>query len=398
MSSSVRSLLVLLIGGAAVVFAADHIVSTKALLPRDFIEYWAAARLNLRGENPYDPARMLAEQRIADPNRTKALMMWNPPTALAVYAPLGPFPPLWAGLLWVGLQFLAVILACDLIWLVYAPERPRWLAQIVGMSFVGTWWMVAYGQNTGFLVLGLAGFLHYRRKRKPLAAGMFAALTSLKPHLLAGFGVLLIADAISRGGRLALGAGIGVIALCLGIAFATNPDVIGQYFESVRNPGRGAVPLDAWVLPVPSYWFRMRLANDQFWLQFVPAAITCAGLLVWRFLVGTKWDWSRALPVVVAISVLTAPYGGWIFDLPVLLVPVLWCASRLSTRVLAFFITGQVIVTLVSFATPGALHDYWWVAPVALSLCLLSITRMPCAFRDKRRGTTCQTELQSIKS
>ena len=204
MSQTLRSLVVLVVGGAAVYFAAGLIVQSPAFaIPKDFLEYWASARLNLRGENPYDPERLLAEQQTADPDRTKAVMMWNPPPALAVYMPLAPVPARWAASIWIALQLLAVMVACDLLWRAYAPNRPRWIAQIVGLSFVGTWWVVAYGQNTGLLLLGLAGFLHATRKEQPVAAGAWAALTALKPHLLAGFGVLLLVDAVTRRGRIA---------------------------------------------------------------------------------------------------------------------------------------------------------------------------------------------------
>jgi hypothetical protein len=78
----------------------------------------------------------------------------------------------------------------------------------------------------------------------------------------------------------------------------------------------------------------------------------------------------------VAISVLTAPYG-WIFDLPVLLVPVMWATSRLVQArhwvFLTLFFFGQIVVTVVSIATAGGLHDYWWVAPAVLALCLLAV-------------------------
>ena len=113
MSPRVRSLLVLVVGGAVLGFAADMVVRTPGfLVPRDFLEYWAAGRVNLRGGNPYHPDELLAEQRHADPNRTEAVMMWNPPPALAVYMPLGALAPRWATLLWVGLQLAAVFVAC----------------------------------------------------------------------------------------------------------------------------------------------------------------------------------------------------------------------------------------------------------------------------------------------
>lgn len=373
MSQTIRSLLVLVIGVGVIALAASRIIHSSAFgIPKDFLEYWASARLTLHGENPYDPVLLLAEQKLADPDRREAVMMWNPPPAIALYAPLTIVPVRWAALLWICAQLLAVMIACDLLWRVYAPDRSRWIAQVVGVSFVGTWWMVAYGQNTGFLVLGLAGYLHFIRKDRPLAAGAFAAFTALKPHLLAGFGVLLIADVVARRGRIGLAAGVGVIALSLGFVLSMDQQVIGQFAAAIRDPGPDAIPLHAWTLPVPSYWLRMRVAQDQFWVQFVPCVVACLALTVWRLTEGARWNWGRALPVAVAVSVLTTPYGGWVFDLPVLLVPVIWCAARLMKQPLlsAAFLAGQVAVTIISFATPGGLHEYWWVAPAVLILCL----------------------------
>ena len=125
MSQTLRSLVVLVVGGGAVYFAAGLIVQSPAFaIPKDFLEYWASARLNLRGEDPYDPARLLAEQQRADPDRTKAVMMWNPPPALAVYMPLAPLRARLAALIWIALQLLAVMVACDFLWRAYAPNRP----------------------------------------------------------------------------------------------------------------------------------------------------------------------------------------------------------------------------------------------------------------------------------
>jgi hypothetical protein len=412
MARHLRSLLVLVVGGAALGFAADVVVHTPGfLVPRDFLEYWAAGRVNLRGGNPYSPAELLAEQKLADPGRDGAVMMWNPPPALAVYMPPGALPVRWAALLWVGLQLAAVFVACDLLWRAYcaahlAMERlghqgtegdlswranhssRRLFAAVVALSFAGTWWLVAYGQNTGFLLLGLAGFLHFARKEQPLAAGACAALTALKPHLLACFGVLLVADALTRRGAKALVAGGTVIALALGVALATNPNVIAQFVDAARHPAEGATPLSEWWLPVPAFWLRKWLAPDQFWVQFVPCALACAGFLAYRLWKGAAWDWGRALPLVVAVSFLTTPYGGWIFDLPVLLVPVIWAAARpifpWRNEYAIAFLVGQIAITVASFAWSGALHGYWWVAPAALALCLPMLAPIVQTYVDRK--------------
>jgi hypothetical protein len=259
----------------------------------------------------------------------------------------------------------------------------------MAISFAGTWWLVAYGQNTGFILLGLAGFLHFTQKDRPHTAGAFAALTALKPHLLAVLGVLLVAGAVTRRGRVSLVTGAAVIAGALGVALAANPAVVSQFVDAARHPAEGATPLSDWALPVPSYWLRMWLAPDHFWAQFAPCAVACVVFLAHCFWTGRAWDWSRALPLVVVLSVLTTPYGGWIFDLPVLLVPVVAAAAALvSTNqgVLALaLVVGQAAVTAATFALPSVLQrpirldEYWWVAPAVLVLCLPAVRMTPGA-------------------
>ena len=278
MSQRVRTALVVLVGLGALALAADRVVNSPAFLnPRDFLEYWAAGAAVARGGNPYDPAELLRYQQLADPGRDGAVMMWNPPWALAVYMPLGLLPPRWATLVWIGLQLLAVMAACDLLWRLYGgPGRGRWVAQAVGLSFAPVAWTVLYGQNTGLLLFGLAGFAYFRTADRPALAGACAALTALKPHLLAVFGVLLVLDAVTRRGRVALAAGVAVLAAALGLALLANPDVLAQYRQAVRDPGPDAVPLHEWVLPVASYWLRVALGAG-FWVQFVPCGVACLG-------------------------------------------------------------------------------------------------------------------------
>ena len=164
MTPHARSAVVAVVGAGVIYFAADAVVRSPAFLnPRDFLEYWSAGAVVARGGNPYDPVALLAAQRQVDPDRTEAVMMWNPPWALALYVPVGLLPPRWATLVWVGLQLAAVMRACDLLWGAYGGDpRRRWVPQLLGLTSAPVAWMVLYGQNTGFLLLGLAGFLHHR--------------------------------------------------------------------------------------------------------------------------------------------------------------------------------------------------------------------------------------------
>ena len=84
----------------------------------------------------------------------------------------------------------------------------------------------------------------------------------------------------------------------------------------------------------------------------------------------------------MAVSLIVTPYGGWIFDLPVLLVTVAYATARLAAAkawaLVGVLVLGQVAITVASFAWAGALHAYWWVAPAALVLCV------PTAFARRR--------------
>ncbi|MCS7021132.1 MAG: DUF2029 domain-containing protein [Gemmataceae bacterium] len=348
----------------------------SAELPHDFIQYWAVGRLLWTGENPYDAALQLREQRHAYPQRDIALMMWNPPPALALYAPWGLLPPWTAAVLWNGLQLVAVVAAAFLLVQVYAPSATVWWFLPLTLGFVGTWWLLFYGQNTGWILLGLAGFVWGQHRQRPLLAGCCGALTILKPHLLLAFGLLWLTDLAYKGRpRMTVLAGLGLVAATTGLALGRDPAILTHFIQALQTPSPYAIPLASWMLPTASYWLRIWLVPDSFLFQFVPAVITSVVLLVWKLKQGSGWSWPETLPLVVAVSVLTTGYGGWIFDLPVLLVPVIAIAARLLRwgYGTAFFLVTiwQLSVTLTSLYFSATLHGFWWVAPAVLGPAVL---------------------------
>ncbi len=340
-------------------------------LPIDFIQYWAVGRLLAAGENPYDAALQLREQRRVYPERDIALMMWNPPPALPLYVPLGLMPARVAAIAWNAGQLVAVLAACLLLWRVYAGPDGAALALLLGGTFAGSWWLLVYGQNTGLILLGLALFAWGMQQRRPAVAGLGGALTVLKPHLLLGFGVLWAMDLADRERRRAVLWGVAA-GLLAGLAAAGDPQVYEHFWQTLREPGPHAVPLRDWMLPTASYWLRYYLAPEVFAVQFVPAAAVVAGLVAVRLAYGCRGNWPTALPVVVAISFLTTPYGGWIFDLPVLLVPVVAAGGYLYRRgrydALMLLVLAQFGITWATLLTARTLHGLWWVAPAVLAV------------------------------
>src|SRR5438477_8868221 len=93
--------------GGALALAVLLLVAQFALAPQaftslplyDFVEYWAAGRLTLQGENPYDIERMEQMQREAG-RSDEGILMWNPPWTLPLVLPLGLLDVRTAHLVW----------------------------------------------------------------------------------------------------------------------------------------------------------------------------------------------------------------------------------------------------------------------------------------------------------
>ena len=195
-------------------------LGNKSFLPvKDFVEYWAAGRLFAAGGNPYSWDAMLELEKSVgmetylseDTREEMPLLMFNPPWTLVFVMPFGQASFALSRLMWFVFGLGLVILCADVIWRTYggAPNR-RWLAWIVGLSFVPTLQVLQMGQIGPLLLLGIVGFL-FCIYNSGWSAGVATVLIAIKPHL---FGVfdrechrLFLIDVLTRveGGREAFG-------------------------------------------------------------------------------------------------------------------------------------------------------------------------------------------------
>ena len=255
-----------------------------------------------------------------------------------------------------------MFVSVELLWRTYCGPAKLWfLPHLVAFAFAPTFWMAHYGQNTGLLLLGLSGFLYFRSSR-PTLAGCFAALTAIKPHLLAVVGVLIVLDVFrDRGWRVLVGGAVTLAAGSL-IAVTLNPHIFQHFIEAANRPATTeTVPLKDWTLPLISYDIRHAFDPERFWIQFVPCAVACVFMAIHRLLQWNNWDWREQLPAVVLVSCLFAPYGGWIFDLVVLLVPAVQLVARAKGMIGWTVVAGMVLLNLVAIR-PRDLHEFGWYA------------------------------------
>jgi hypothetical protein len=324
---------------AAVLLAALAFIGWKgaALLsdpsifpPDDFVEYWAAGRLNATGQNPYDGLLLLPLEREAGRDTDEPVMMWNPPWTLTLAMPVGLLPPRPAQLLWLAVSLALVVLCADRLWLLYdGPPARRWVAWLLSLTFMPTLFVLQAGQIGPFILAGVVGFLLATRAGRPWLAGAAGVLMAIKPHLVYLFWAALAVWAVRRPlpnrAKVILG-GLAAGAIATLIPLATNPDVLSQYWEAMthRTP-------EQWKSPTLGSLLREAFGAERFRLQFVPTIIGLVwlGVELWRTR-RQEWDWAERMPMLLLVSFVTASYGAWPFDLVILLPAVIHVAAELA--------------------------------------------------------------------
>ena len=357
---------------------AERLASDRDLLkPYDYVQYWTAGRQLLDGRNPYDPDELIEMQRSMFAGHLKTVMMWNPPWTLPIALPFAALPWRLAQFLWLGLQLVAVLVSADLLWRIYGGKADdRWVSWVIALTFGPTLFLLLLGQISGLLLLGIAGFLYFVRNERPISAGCCVALTAIKPHLLALLGLFIILEAFrGKSTRRTILAGALVIVVGGVLPVFWNHDVWSQYFEAMRRPPSDHFEtMQEFEHPTIGYELRLLITGEPFAAQFIPFGIAMtAAPLVW-FVRRREWRWREAMPMIVLVSVLTAAYGAWAFDLVVLLLPVLqvgvWLIQSANRLLIASATAGYLILNGLVLRTimhVGSQANAW-IAPVVFGI------------------------------
>jgi hypothetical protein len=285
----------------------------------DFIEYWSAGQLLLQGKNPYDLNELYRIQVSLGLPYESPIVMWNPPWLLLWILPLLLLPFKVAALAWLFLNLVLLLSCGTVIWRLLSPAQPSrriGVALIATTAFVPGLSAIRMGQMSALLLVGVVGFLYGVEKGKPLLAGMFLTLTTIKPHLVY---LLWIAVAwwviTERQWKVVVGAGVTTV-VSLSALTAISPIWVAAYHRALGSP--------------PLYWASatlgsvLRLLIFKNWpnAQYLPSIV--GGLLFVGYLLTKRprFNWRTAPSPLLLASVATAAYG-WTFDQTVLLVPYL---------------------------------------------------------------------------
>src|SRR5207244_4200462 len=149
---------------------AGHYLNDPAIpRPHDFLQVWAAGRLTLDGENPYDPERMYELHVANRPPAAFAPRTAAPAGGLALALPIGALPINLAEVVWIYGQVGLIILSAVVVWRVYGGRADRrWVPVVLAVLSGPVWWQTIGGQYAGVLLVGLVGFLAARRANRPV--------------------------------------------------------------------------------------------------------------------------------------------------------------------------------------------------------------------------------------
>jgi hypothetical protein len=166
-----------------------------------------------------------------------------------------------------------------------------------------------------------------------------------------------------------LAGGLAAGLLATLIPLASNPDVLGQYWEAMthRTP-------EQWKSPTIGSVLRELFGEEQFRLQFVPTILGLAWLAAqgWQQR-DREWRWGDQMPLLLLVSFATASYGAWPFDLVVLLPAVVQVGASAAASGDPRRISVAVLVYLALNAAALAMNlahvtsdRFVWVAPSLL--------------------------------
>jgi hypothetical protein len=359
--------------------AAPRLLSAQTAGPReisasvgsvDFIQYWAAHKLMLAGENPYDPLLMLAVQRPQGFADQEPKMCWNPPWLTTLLSPILGFSLRTSAQLWLGLNLVLTILVGLAIVVTYRGRllmSPGLLAAF--FLFQPIMSNLYLGQVGMLYALSTAGFLLAVSRQRDITAGFMLVLATIKPHLVYLVLPLLVYwMALRKRWRVLVGFVLGFVAL-VALTQTLYPGSIRHWVVtmSTRPPMHWVVGT---LVGVTRLLFQPTGSPVPAWpISVIPGLmlVLFCGWLAWR---RPEPDLRRLLPGVLALSLFTAPYG-WSFDqcqLLLIQVGLVALAGRddvpqsVRRSVWTALASVQVAWTVEQALGFNQLHHYFWSA------------------------------------
>ncbi|NDU92095.1 MAG: DUF2029 domain-containing protein [Ferrovum sp.] len=354
----------------------------------DFTVFWSASQLALTGQaaEAYDSARLdKVVKSVAPDEGGKPPNGWfYPPTFLLMMLPLGLLSYYQAYLIFILLTLGGYVAVVQRIF-----RGPDALLCLV--AFPGVWVNLLFSQN-GFLTAALAGTALINLERRPILAGVFIGILSIKPHLALLFPVALIAISAWR----TFFTAVAVAALCLMVSLAAlGTDTFMAWWHSM---GLARQLLETagghgFFTAVPSTFGFLRLSGTSVTTAYIGQAVVAlvAMAILWKI-----WRSCNSRPLrgasFVTATLLTSPYL-LIYDLAWLALPIAWLAKL---GIEGGWLRGERELLIVVWMLPILTFQIarilpLQIGPLVLLLLLWMLWRRVGVMQEMERIESCNT-------
>jgi hypothetical protein len=335
-------------------------LDNQSVTARDYIQYWAAERLLVQGQNPYDPVRTLRLQQEAGMPGSDPKVTLSPPVAFFFALPLGWMNAKTGLIVWLLFSLVCLCLSVLLLWQEFG--QPKSSYHLIGLCFPPTLSCLMAGQLGIFFLLGVAVFLRFHRQL-PWLAGAALLPCALKPHLFLPLAAVLLLWSLWRQELRVVGGFVAALVASCGLTLYTDPRIWSEYRQLTHT----ARIMEAFI-PTASVALRFMIDRHAHWIEFVPVAVACAWAAWYFWRRRASWNWMRDGMLVLMVSLAAAPYS-WFSDQAVLLPAVLAAIyaaekKRLSWILLALITAGGLVGVAQAIELPSPF--YLWTAPAWL--------------------------------
>ena len=333
-------------------------VSVSDAANRDVVSYWAAARLLVNNQNPYDVAAIeILEKSVG--STSPVLIARNLPPFLGLILPLGFLPFQYAAVVWMLVLVVCLVTSIHLL-------KQNGDNHLLGYLFAPALVCIMAGQSGLILLLGVSLFLQFH-ERKPQLAGAGLAVVLFKPHLfvLFGFGAAVWVVAHRRYQILQ---GFVIASAISQLSLLWHPDLWGAYATMMPTIG---IQNEF----VPTLGGGLRLLTGSAAMQVAPLVFGGAWTVWYVARHWRRWSWQEHGLSVLLVSVAVAPYA-WTSDEAVLL-PAIFAGLRQSKAMHWWLLLNGVAMLLVISGVTMGSGAYLWT-PMAW-LIWYNVLLRPCS-------------------
>jgi len=341
----------------------------EKLIVNDFIEYWSAAKVFISGGNSYDADELLFYQKQGGSNNSQPLMMYNPPWTMAFILIFGLFNRSTGQLIWLLTNISILLFSALQVWKIITNQATqRWIALLVTFSFISTILVLALGQITPFVLLGVVGLLTFLPNPKyDIASGLSLVLISIKPQLAIIFWLALVFWVVQQRRWLILISGSVALIILTGILSIYNPQLIQQYLGMLQTN-----QIFMWENPTIGSFLRfVWFGNYYFWFHLIPIIFGEIWFIYYWNRKHDTWNWEDEIPILLLVSVLISPFT-WTYDyiilLPVILLAASWLFRDRKRKAVLLFVGLYLTINILGLILHTRLSDFWffWMAPILL--------------------------------